>query len=1477
MNPMRGELQTVTVPGSCEPSYIEQQNRVLQVGGTLDPHKHLYIERREVEDEVYRLLARGEYCNILCSRQVGKSSLMVNTALRLRAEKTRVVTMDIGGELGTPQTSTEWYRGLLRKLCSELEIKLDIDGWWEHEARGTANQRLLQFFRDHICVEGLPLCVVFLDEIDSTLKLGYTDDFFTAIRTMYNERSMEPRYRNIAFCLIGVATTNELIKNPRTTSYNVGRTIELRDFDTARDDLSPLTEVVDSDGGDGKSMVDEILYWTGGHPFLTLQLCQEVIEQGIKTPEKLDQTVKTKFANLDSARSEVHFQQIERFLGNRISDKLATLRLYERIRSGKKVRDETALTHVQLKLSGLVKRDENGCLVVRNRIYEKIFNLEWVRSTKPQRTVQRLRQFAITVSVLLVFLVIYVLYHQLLLEPPRRLAKHLEGEIRAATDERDAYRFYEYLSGAKEHPILLQNPLVHPKKLQDYKELALLAYKDFLLKLEEISQKNVIDNSALKKWLALRKEADESSIREVNTIVITIQGKGFYKICTIMAEQVRFIARTTLSQEHLARLNAENNLASIYRKLGRYSEAETILKNALSISEKFHGSDHPSTLSIIDNLTELYRALGRYGEAEPLLQRALIGYEKVLGVEHPSTLLSVNNLALLYQAQGRYGEAEPLYQRALAAFEKVLGPEHPGTLTSVNNLAALYDAQGRYGEAEPLYQRALAAREQVLGAEHPDTLSSVNNLALLYQAQGRYGEAEPLYQRALAAFEKVLGPEHPDTLQSVNNLAVLYQSQGRYGEAEPLLQRVLAARERVLGPEHPDTLVSVNNLAELYRVQGRYGEAEPLYQRALAARERVLGPEHPSTLVSVNNLAMLYQAQGRYGEAEPLLQRALAAREKVLGAEHPNTLATQLNYTGTLVNLNQPKRALRQLKRMEPRLLELAALRLRHTQQESVRRQFLSSQSDFQAAVLTLALRYPEPDFLDLAANVMLRWKQIQGEEDASLGRLIRRESKRNPEISELAKQIRMLRRDLSNLYNRSEPGTEEDREKLIDIQRAKLEELETKEIRLAEIGEDYNRYLQVQQANVDKVRDSLPSQDSALLELRQYQPYYFRTGQLDSPRWAALLLPKSGEMSLHDLGPVAETEKLWRDLQATGSRDTTAELYQNLFGKLDEELKRHKTLYLAPDGFLNLIAFARLVTPEGKYWIERPQLLRYVRTGRDLIGKSNETTPTKGLLALGGINYDSFDNGVPNKSQTATSHLPKLIQVELNTRKDEYDVIRAFKLGFNTLPYSQKEVEEIASYYWDERDGKPTIWLGAEASEARLKALKQPPWVLHLATHSFYRDDQKNHQQRPMAFSGLVLAGANKGLQGIKGPNGEDGILYAIEIQQQLNLEGTELVTLSACDTGRGVVDYSEGVYGLVRAFRTTGVRNILMTLWAVNDSATREFMRRFYGQYWLGYAEPQDLAVALRDTQLSFINDSNEALRHPRVWAPFVLIESH
>lgn len=196
-------------------------------------------------------------------------------------------------------------------------------------------------------------------------------------------------------------------------------------------------------------------------------------------------------------------------------------------------------------------------------------------------------------------------------------------------------------------------------------------------------------------------------------------------------------------------------------------------------------------------------------------------------------------------------------------------------------------------------------------------------------------------------------------------------------------------------------------------------------------------------------------------------------------------------------------------------------------------------------------------------------------------------------------------------------------------------------------------------------------------------------------------------------------------------------------------------------------------------------------------------------------------------------------------------------------------EAERIAKRYAEARDEPVAHWDGVAATESRLKSIVEPPRVLHLATHGYYLTEA----ERPMMMSALLLAGANKGASGPVGPDSEDGILFAIEAMG-LNLQGVELVVMSACDTASGWVDYSEGVYGLGRAFRIAGAENVLMTLWQIEDRLAMEFMVDFY-DHWLS-APDMDPAIALRATQLQWIADADPLKHDPAAWAPYILLQN-
>jgi formylglycine-generating enzyme required for sulfatase activity len=376
----------------------------LQAGGTLNPRRHISI-RRPQDEELLTLLLSGEYVNVLTSRQMGKSSLMVRAALELQARGLKFASIDLASTLGSCIDAESYYLGLIGQIARDLKLSFKAKDWWAEHAEETFNQRLLRFFRE-IVAEGVagPV-VIFLDEIDSTLKLAFTDDLFTALRGIYNDRTLVPAYQRISFCLLGVATPNELIKDRRTTPYNVGRTLELQDFDPAVEDLTPIARALSADTEAGARLLDRVLYWTGGHPYLTVKLCVDLAEAGVASEAEVDRHVDATYDRLERIGGDVHFEQVLRFVANRLSDSLATFDLYERILNGQCVRDQTTLAYAELKLSGLVKRDSEGCLAVRNRIYARLFDRRWVAGSKPRRALAHYRRLALAASMLLVIVI----------------------------------------------------------------------------------------------------------------------------------------------------------------------------------------------------------------------------------------------------------------------------------------------------------------------------------------------------------------------------------------------------------------------------------------------------------------------------------------------------------------------------------------------------------------------------------------------------------------------------------------------------------------------------------------------------------------------------------------------------------------------------------------------------------------------------------------------------------------------------------------------------------------------------------------------------------------------------------------------------------------------------------------------------------------------------------------------------------------
>jgi CHAT domain-containing protein len=816
-------------------------------------------------------------------------------------------------------------------------------------------------------------------------------------------------------------------------------------------------------------------------------------------------------------------------------------------------------------------------------------------------------------------------------------------------------------------------------------------------------------------------------------------------------------------------------------KQGKYEEAVPLAKRALAIREKNLGKNHPSVADSLYNLAELYRNQGKYADAEPLSKRALLIYEKVRGKDHPDVTNSLNNLAVLYSDQGKYAQAEPLYQRALDIDIKALGENHSNVATSLNNLAALYSDQGKYTQAEPLYQRAVAILEEVLGKDHASVATSLNNLANLYRDQGKYVQAEPLFQRALAIREKVLGKDHPDIANSLNNLAGLYRNQGKYAKVEPLYQRALTIREKVLGKDHPDIANSLNNLAELYANQEKYAEAEILYQRALSINIQALGKDHPFVAIILNNLTTLYASQGKYAEAETLYELSLAIIEKTLGKDHPFVAASLNNLAGVYDIQGKYVQAVEFYDRgsiiQEKRFSQILAIGSERDKKDYVDN--ILTNPNFS---INLAIKSKRNDADRLAlTNVLRRQGRILDATAATIQN-IRTRLKERPDLQKLFDNWQ------TTLQAQADLTTSQLSQKNPPAYKARYQELEQRgqllETQLSKQSAIFRQT--ITPVELAKIQILIPP-DAALVHIVKYQPFNPKggaTNRFGAHRYAAATLRTTGNPHWVDLGTAVEIEKniqTFRTYLQDGS--TTNNLQRNkiartLHAQLIQPLRQHlgdtKHLLLSPDAALNLIPFEALQDENNKYLIER-YAFSYLTSGRDLTRFADAPPSRQAPVIFSEINYDRSTNYSPLATATETTEIQRI------------------------FPNAELKLDRAAT-------------------KAALQKI-QAPQILHLATHGFFKPAPSNPENpkqfdNPLTRSGIILAGTDQ-LTGLEA--------------SALDLYGTQLVVLSACETGLGDISAGEGIYGLRRALVIAGSQSQVLSLWKVGDIATVELMKTF------------------------------------------------
>lgn len=820
---------------------------------------------------------------------------------------------------------------------------------------------------------------------------------------------------------------------------------------------------------------------------------------------------------------------------------------------------------------------------------------------------------------------------------------------------------------------------------------------------------------------------------------------------------------------------------------------------------------------------------GNYDEAVKLAEKSLMLKERILGPDHLDVSQLLFNLALYYRNAGDAPRAEQLLLRVLATREKALGPEHVDVAPVLHNLAYLYhDSLRDYRSAEPLYQRSLAIKEKTLGADHPQVAMTLNNMGLGEWKKSDYVKAEDYYQRSRAIWEKASGPESNEVGSAMHNLGIVYKESGDYARGEAAYRRALQIWEKGLGKEHPRVALALESLGILYRDKGDYVNAEPFLQRALEIGEKTEGINHPNVANTLVLLARLYEAKGDIARAVELQTRANAIEEK--------NIALNLLIGSERQKLSYFSKAVRE----EERRISLHV----------------------RAAPENLAAR-------ELAATAILQRKGRVLDAMADTVAALRR--RLNAQDQTLLDQLKDTTAQLGQLILGGPQGTtlaeHEEKVKALEERREQIE---------SEISRrSFGLYQPSQPVTLDAVRAAVPL-DAALVEFVVYHardPKIPVERERESPgeaRYVAYVIRNRGEVRWAELGAAKDVDALidklrqaLRDPLRTDVRDLARAVDEKVMRPVRALLGDATHLLISPDGELNLIPFAALVDEDGRYAVGRYSFT-YLTSGRDLLRMQvARESKSKPLVVANPLFGEPATELLARTSSVRKSAASRDKRRSVTTGRDLTEVYFASLIG------TEKEAAAIKQLF------AAHLLTGKQATEAAIKH-SSAPRILHIATHGFFlqdvgKDADSKEQtdgvkasakiENPLLRSGLALAGANSRGSG----SSDDGILTALEASG-LNLWGTKLVTLSACDTGVGEVRNGEGVYGLRRALVLAGAETLVMSLWPVSDYITRELMTNYYKNLKQGMGR----GAALRQVQSEMLKDKDR--QHPFYWASFI-----
>lgn len=906
-----------------------------------------------------------------------------------------------------------------------------------------------------------------------------------------------------------------------------------------------------------------------------------------------------------------------------------------------------------------------------------------------------------------------------------------------------------------------------------------------------------------------------------------------------------------------------NNMATLVSERGDYKSAIRYYETSYQIKAGIYTEKSLECALVQSNEGIALANAGQYEKGIKMMLSSRRTVEDLLGKFHPEWFERCLNLGVLYDKAGMYEEADQLYDQVLVQAERELGVRS-GVYLSILNNAAEYSTRRNEFDKSSRYYDILIKNLDVMSENYQLTIQG--NYANFLNNTGRWELAEPLYKKVMDGWEELMTTSSQEYLLAKHNFAVYYLDLKQYAKAKELFLETETTLRQVAGPKTPLILTLQEHLAAIYSQEKEYDKALRLYQNLLDVREEEYGKESIDNADLLGKISMCYTNLDQPEKGRELMEQAYFMKVKLLGKDDPSLsyetslLATSYTYSG---DYKKGVMYYQEAKRLTAR--QFATYFRFMTEQEKLN--FLGSKmselKQLQAIAVDNVKQYPA--FADLAFEVELMMKGMVLESGNQIKKEIKR--KNDPDLNAHYAKWQDMRAQLAvelikPLVNR--------RPDFADLEAKAIQEEK-------EILKALNLEEPVIEMDWKEIQSQL-KKGEALVEYISYKSFI-----KEENRVAALLLkpgmahPQLIELYAEkDLGNYLASKKKTSDEgmvtslygEKRGVSDIDEDfipdlsddsLYAYVWHPLEDALAGSTTVYYSPSGSVHKVAVAALRDTSGKYLSER-YALHTLSSARKL--KEKQKLPKfDEIFLIGGVNYDKLPglNGTKNPNEG-----PAVVIRGGNGAR-----------AWSYLPGTKEEVTEIAGLV-KKGNWQVTLQTDQMAFEEGVKTtMQQGASILHISTHGYFfpagadapgeRPSMYQVADNPLLRSGLLLSGANVSWTGQQLPEGrDDGVLTAFEVST-MDLSGTGLAVLSACQTGLGDIEGSEGVFGLQRAFKQAGVEYVMMSLWQVPDKETVEFMSQFYSKL----AEGMKVEEAFNAAQ-AIMRDKYD----PYYWAAFVLV---